>query len=108
MTDLALQGIARHWICKVIDDLLVIGHDEQQCFVRLRTMLNVMRRDGIIASLRKLKEGRRLPWLGFIIESEYNGSPIKISPDPMKVKAIKSYPVPLSKTELQCFLGLKT
>ena len=59
-------------------------------------------------SLKKLQEGSWIKWCGYILQVIDTEGPVLIEPDADRMKAVTKFPTPKNRTELLCFLGLKT
>lgn len=91
-----IEGVA-----VLIDDIIISGHNVDEMWQRLDTVLARIRRAGLRLNKNKCKLGRqRVEFLGYIIDAE------GIHPAPSKVDAIMNTPEPHNVHELQAFLGL--
>jgi len=83
-----------------LDDILVFSKDKESNLATVREVLRVLQQHGLYAKLSKCCFFvPRVEFLGFII------SPDGIEMNPAKLDAVKSWPRPTNRTELQQFLG---
>ncbi|UYV83534.1 K02A2.6-like [Cordylochernes scorpioides] len=84
-----------------LDDILVTGKDEMEHDLRLREVLKSIQRMGLALKKEKCEfKKSSLIFLGCRIDAE------GIHPTEEKCEAIKNFPKPENKKELQSFLGL--
>ncbi|UYV60338.1 K02A2.6-like [Cordylochernes scorpioides] len=84
-----------------LDDILVTGKDEMEHDLRLREVLKSIQRMGLTLKKEKCEYKKSsLIFLGCRIDAE------GIHPTEEKCEAIKNFPKPENKKELQSFLGL--
>ena len=84
-----------------VDDLLVFSRNESEHFQHLRTILSLLRDNGLVVRSDKCQFGvPTVSFLGHTISSS------GIAPLESKVEAIKKFPVPSTVHELQRYLGL--
>ncbi|UYV64114.1 K02A2.6-like, partial [Cordylochernes scorpioides] len=84
-----------------LDDILVTGKDEMEHDLRLREVLKSIQRMGLTLKKEKCEfKKSSLIFLGCRIDAE------GIHPTEEKCEAIKNFPKPENKKELQSFLGL--
>lgn len=84
-----------------IDDVLIASPDETTHKEHLRLLLSTLNRYGLKINIAKSAFGvKQLPFLGYHISAD------GIQPLQERVEAIKSYPQPITISELRRFLGL--
>ena len=84
-----------------LDDILVVGKNEEQHEQRLLTVLRRLDKTGMRLKHEKWEFNQpQVQYLGHIISEQ------GISPSETKVQAIRDAPVPTNVTELKAFLGL--
>jgi Reverse transcriptase (RNA-dependent DNA polymerase). len=84
-----------------MDDIIVPGTDEEEAYVNLETVLKTSADNGLCINWRKcsfLK--RRVEFLGHTIEAG------RVRPSQEKIKAVRLFPEPRTREQLQRFLGL--
>ena len=87
-------------VINIADDLLVYGRDDEEHDKNLIALLDRCREVNLTLNPDKLRfKCRSVPFFGNIISDK------GIKPDPSKVQAIKSWPVPGCLKDLQSFLG---
>ena len=82
LTDHAFKEINQTYFLKVVDDILVFGATKDECFKRFEEIICMMKKHGIIMSLKKLQEGIEVKWCGYILKIISDNGPIVIKPDP--------------------------
>ncbi len=83
-----------------IDDILIYSEHTADHFDHVRTVLQTLRENKLIAKLSKCAFFfKKLRFLGFVI------TPEGVETDPDKIKVIKEWPTPTSIKEAQSFLG---
>ena len=65
-----------------MDDILVFGRTKEECFRRFEKIINMMKKHGIIMSLKKLQEGDKVKWCSYIVMIDSVSGAILIKPDP--------------------------
>ena len=84
-----------------LDDILIYSKTWEEHLKHVRATLEILRKNKLFAKLSKCTFGvREVDYLGFILRS--NGVAI----NPHKTSAIKEWPTPKSKKDVQSFLGL--
>ena len=84
-----------------LDDVLVLGKDEDECLKNLQEVLDVARRHGLHINWRKCQLlQRQIEFLGYVIEAG------RIRPSPRKAAAMINYQEPRTAKQIQRFLGL--
>ena len=87
-------------VVKIADDLLVYGTDDDEHDRNLVALLEKCHEVGLTLNPNKLKfKCKNVPFFGNVVTDE------GINSDPLKVQAIKNWPVPTCLKELQSFLG---
>ena len=93
---------------KLVDDQVIFGKDKKEVDASFEAILKVLEDNVIVASLKKLQEGLRVNWCGFLLRVVEDEGPIFIEPDQEKLDAIKDYTKPKNRKQLQSLLGLRT
>ena len=84
-----------------IDDGIIGGRSVEELYMNLRKVLEVLRDNKMVIKRSKLQFFQTsLKFLGHNISRE------GVSPQAEKVEAVRSWPIPLNKSELRSFLGL--
>ena len=100
MNDIFREEIAEGWVVIYMDDILVFSKTLEEHRKQVSRILEKLRHHQLSLKAEKCYfEKEEIEFLGLIINR--NG----IQMDPHKVKAVKDWPVPESKRELQQFLG---
>jgi hypothetical protein len=95
------QPFLRKFVIVFFDDLLVYSHSIQDHYIHLRLIFQAIRDNHLF--LNKSKCHFALPkveYLGHFITQE------GVSTDPVKIKAVSSWPIPQNLKQLRGFLGL--
>ena len=89
-------------VCLVyLDDIIIFSTSLQEHIHNLKLVFQKLRDANFKVQLDKSEFlHKEVAFLGHIITSE------GVKPNPDKIKAIKSYPIPQTKTEIKSFLGL--
>ena len=101
LMETVLRGL--QWkICLVyIDDIIIFSPTFEQHLQHLVTVFDRLRAAGLKLKPSKCRFGcHTVPYLGFL------ATPSGIHPDPKKVEAVRTYPIPQNLTQLRAFLGL--
>uniref|UniRef100_A0A8C5MC00 Gypsy retrotransposon integrase-like protein 1 n=1 Tax=Leptobrachium leishanense TaxID=445787 RepID=A0A8C5MC00_9ANUR len=94
------RDILDQYIIVYLDDILVYSDNLQDHRIHMKEVLSRLRKNHLYAKAEKcLFETSSVSFLGFII------SPGNIKMDPEKVKAIESWPTPVTRKETQRFIG---
>ncbi|XP_073049506.1 uncharacterized protein [Primulina eburnea] len=84
-----------------IDDILIYSKTRELHVEHLRTVLQLLREKQLYAKLKKCEFWlEQVSFLGHIVSRE------GIAVDPMKIEAIKQWPIPTTVSEVRSFLGL--
>lgn len=84
-----------------MDDLIIPARDEQENVNKVRRVLELAQKNGLIIRFDKCQfVRRRVTYLGHILE---RGT---VQPSTEKIKAIQKYPEPKDVKQIQSFLGL--
>ena len=84
-----------------LDDIIVPGRSFPQQITNLHLVFERLRKAKLKLSPKKcVLFQRKVKYLGHVVSKE------GISPDPVKVEAVKSWPSPTTATEVKSFLGL--
>ncbi len=101
MVDVLLAGLK--WsVCLVyLDDIVVFGNNPAEHLERLEAVLQGLLKAGLKLKLVKCSFlATCLRILGYIVSQE------GLSPDPVKISAVRNFPVPTSVKAVQSFVGL--
>jgi hypothetical protein len=86
-----------------IDDILVHSKSPAQHLINVRRVLSMLRKEQLYAKISKCHFGfPKVIYLGHCISFD------DISPDPVKLKAIREWPIPTTSKDVQWFLGMAT
>ena len=100
MTDIFRESLD-DFVLVFFDDILIYSKSREEHEHHLRHVLEILRKAKLYAKRSKCPFFEdRVAYLGFIVSAE------GISPDPAKVEAVVSWPVPQSVSEVRGFLGL--
>ena len=83
------------------DDILVYSRSENDHMRHLRIVLQVLKDNQLFAKFSKCEF-----WLRFVAFLRHIVSSEGVEVYPRKTEVVKSYPRPLSRTDIQSFLGL--
>ncbi len=84
-----------------LDDILVYSHSLDDHVRHLRAVLTKLRQAKLFAKLSKCEfASTSVEYLGHIVSKD------GISPEEIKVQAVRDWPTPKNKTDIQSFLGL--
>ena len=96
-----LKDVIGKFVLVYLDDIVIFNRNEDEHMLHLKTVLELLRKHKLYANLSKCKCVKsELKFLGHIISAK------GIQVDPAKVAAVKDWPVPQSKHDMQKFLGL--
>jgi hypothetical protein len=99
--DAALSGLKWKVCICYIDDIIVFSKTFQEHKEHLRLVLGRLKAANLCISLSKcFFVSENIRYLGHVVSAE------GVRPDPGKVNAVKQWPSPSSKGEVQSFLGL--
>ncbi|KAL4018300.1 hypothetical protein IC575_021891 [Cucumis melo] len=96
-----LDPFLNKFLVVYFDDILIYSDGKDEHMLHLRKLFQVLTETELYINQKKcvfLKE--KISFLGFIIKEE------KISMEPKKTEAIRTWPIPTSIKEIQAFLGL--
>ena len=108
MSDDILREVCPAWFLKVVDDIIIFGDTQDEAYKRLETILEIFQKHGLIVSAEKIQEATNICWCGFKLVIPEGGGPISISPTEDKIRGIRDYPLPRTRTQVRRFLGLCT
>lgn len=101
MMDSLLQGFKWSTCLCYLDDVLVFSPTFETHLERLSAVLQVFREAGLQLNSSKCHFGRRqITVLGHLVDAS------GIQPDPEKIRAVTSFPVPQSVKDVRSFVGL--
>ena len=84
-----------------IDDIIIYSDDWDTHIKRIRSLLKALKESGLVINLCKSDFAKaKVVYLGH--EVRYG----KVSPRDVNVKAILNFPLPKTKKEVRCFLGM--
>lgn len=99
--DLILRGLVNRICLVYLDDIIVFSTSLQEHIVNLREIFNRLRDAGMKIQLDKSEFlHKEVSYLGHIV------TPHGVKPNPDKIKAIQSYPIPTTTKQIKAFLGL--
>ena len=91
----------RKFVVVYIDDILVFSKTEAEHQAHLRIVLDLLRQERFyVCKAKSMFAQTEVRYLGHIVDSE------GIRPDPKKVEAVQSWPVPKNVSDVRSFLGL--
>jgi hypothetical protein len=91
----------RDFVVAYLDDILIYSKTAADHLRHLRTVLERLRKHRFYAKLKKCEFNKpAVKFLGHIVSAH------GVQPDPQKIKAVLSWPVPTDVTALRSFLGL--
>jgi hypothetical protein len=100
MNDIFREEIAEGWVVIYMDDILVFSKDKNEHQEQVKRILEKLQQHQLSLKAEKCYfEKEEIEFLGLIISEK------GIRMDPHKVKAITDWPIPMTKRELQQFLG---
>ena len=102
MNDLFRDLITRGVVIVYMDDILIFTKDveEHRAVTLGREVLTILRQNNLFLKPEKCEwEKTKVEYLGVVILEE------GVEMDPAKVEAVKEWPTPKDKRELQQFLG---
>jgi hypothetical protein len=84
-----------------LDDILIFSKSEEKHQTHVRLVLDILRREKFYVTKAKSKFAQtEIQYLGHIVNAK------SIRPDPKKVSAVQSWPVPKNVHNVRFFLGL--
>ena len=100
MNNIFRHKIVEGWVVIYMDDILVFSKDEKEHETHVQRILAKLREHKLSLKPEKCWFSKKeIDFLGLIISED------SIKMDPGKVRAIKEWPIPTTKRELQQFLG---
>ena len=100
MNDIFQEEIAEGWVIIYMDDILVFSKNEKDHEKHIGQILQKLREHELSLKLEKCWFSKKeIEFLGLIISED------SITMDKGKVEAIRNWPEPMNKKELQQFLG---
>ena len=97
-SDEVIEGL--DGVFKLVDDLLIGGRDYIQLAERVEALLKRCQDAGMTLASNKVQVGSRVSFAGYIIDGNTQ------YPDPKKVGAVTSFPLPTTQRELRGWMGL--
>ncbi|MCI07690.1 hypothetical protein A2U01_0028759, partial [Trifolium medium] len=95
------QPFLRKFVIVFFDDLLVYSHSIQDHYIHLRLIFQAIRDNHLFLNQSKCHFALpKVEYLGHFITQE------GVSTDPVKIKAVSSWPIPQNLKQLRGFLGL--
>ena len=83
-----------------IDDILVYTQTKEECQAHIRWVLQILKENRLFLKLEKCEfEKDHMDYLGVVVSAN------RVVMDPVKVKAIKDWPMPQKLVEVQEFIG---
>ncbi|EGT44573.1 hypothetical protein CAEBREN_28128 [Caenorhabditis brenneri] len=96
-----LQRMTKARIFCYLDDILLVSPSEEQHLVDIQELLQRIIDCGLKLKLEKCEFARiELPFLGYVVGRD------GLKPNPIKVAAIRDYPIPTTPTGVRVFLGM--
>jgi hypothetical protein len=96
-----LRSFIGKFVVVYFDDILIYSKSLDEHIEHLRAVFGALRETRLFANLEKCTFCTdRVAFLGYVV------TPQGIEVDEAKIEAIKSWPIPATLTQLQCFLGL--
>ena len=96
-----LSGLTFNMCLVYLDDIIIFSKTEEEHIVRVKHVFDRLEEAGVTLKLEKTQLGvSRVSYLGHILDRG------DIRPDPEKVRAIREFPSPRTKSELKRFMGL--
>ena len=84
-----------------IDDVVIFSHGWGEHLEHLREVFSQLQLAGLTVKLKKCQFGQeKVHYLGHVIGGG------EVQPEPVKVRAVKEYPIPATKKDVRAFLGL--
>ena len=100
MNDIFREEITQGWVIIYMDDILVFSNSQEEHTQHVKQILEKLERHKLSLKLEKcLFDKREIDFLGLIIRQNM------IKMDPAKVEAIRNWPTPEKKRDIQQFLG---
>ncbi|KAL5505541.1 hypothetical protein EMCRGX_G006991 [Ephydatia muelleri] len=96
-----LAGLTDEQCLIYIDDIIVYSATFSEHLVRLRNVLQRIKNAGLRLKVSKCRFAQaKVQYLGHVVSAQ------GVEPDPAKIQAVATYPVPRNVKELRQFLGL--
>ena len=95
-----LREFLDFFVVVYLDDILIYSNSEEEHIKHVKLVLQRLRENKLYAKLEKCSFHKQdVEFLGYIVSDK------GVSMDPTKISSIKSWPVPASIRDVQCFLG---
>jgi hypothetical protein len=95
------RDVLDKFVCCYLDDVLIFSQSDSDHKVYLKFVLDRLREHQLYANVKKCEfPVTQVQYLGFVVSENC------ISPCESKIKAIREWPSPSSRTEVRSFLGL--
>ncbi|XP_026164228.1 uncharacterized protein LOC113131342 [Mastacembelus armatus] len=95
-----LGDMINKFVFVYLDDILIFSRSETEHIHHVRAVLQRLLQNQLFVKVEKCEfHSKKTSFLGFVIE------PGSIAMDPEKVRAVREWPVPQSRKQLQGFLG---
>ena len=100
MMDIVIRGL-ESFTADYIDDIAIFSGSWEDHICHIREVMQRLRKHHLTAKPKKCQFGMlECIFLGYIVGNGH------VRPDPEKIKAVKEYPVPMSKKQVRGYLGL--